>query len=128
MKNRNELRPVEEYDGNSRRPVIRQLGGADATASQAFWTSQKAVTVGGVPEQLLDKALNPGVIAVVKAKLDNTSDIHVGFNITSSLWTGSQSMTLINGQSEEFAVDNFNRLFINSSASGDGVELYTKVK
>ena len=128
LKNRNELRPVEQYDGNSRRPVIRQLGEADSTTSQAFWTSQQSITTASIPEQLPDKALNPGVIAVVKAKLGNTNEIHVGYDDTSSNWSNSLSMTLINGQSEEFAVDNFNRIYICSSTSGDGVELYTKIK
>jgi hypothetical protein len=124
LKTRNQLNPIELYDGQSRKPIIRQISGEDTTTSQAFWTSQQSITTASTPEQLPNKSLNPGVIAVVKAKLDNTSAVHIGYDNTSSQWTGSNSLTLINGQSEAFGVDNFNRLYINSSNSGDGVELY----
>jgi hypothetical protein len=124
LKTRNELRPVEFYDGQSQKPIIKQISGEDTTTSQAFWTSQQDITTASTPEQLVDKALNPGVIAVVKAKMANASEIHIGYDNTSSQWTNSKSITLINGQSEGFGVDNFNRLYINSSNSGDGVELY----
>ena len=128
MKTRNQLNPIELYDGNSQRPMITQIGGVDSTTSQAFWTGGQSITAGGEPEALPDKALNPGVCVTVKASIDNTSDIHIGYDITSSLWTASQSIRLVNGQSEKFGVDNLNRLYINSSNSGDGVELYLTTK
>ena len=125
---RGQLRRVETYDGNAKRPVINQMTGEDSTTSQAFWTSQSSVITASVPKQLLDKVINPGMSAFVKAKMANSSDIHIGHNSTVSQWTRSRCITLIQGESHPFPVDNFNRLYINSSNSGDGVELTLGIK
>jgi len=117
------LKRVETYDGNAKRPMINQLSGADATVSQAFWTGQKVVTTAGTPVQLPDKAINPGVIAIVKAKVANTSEISLGTSSVSAVFSSSNNFKMLQGESFKFRVDNLSRIFVDATSSGDGVEI-----
>ena len=91
--------------------------------SQAFWTGQKTITTAGTPEALPDKAINPGVIAVVKAKVSNTSSIAVGTSSVSAVFTSTQSFRMIQGESFKFRIDNLSRIWVDATVSGDGVEI-----
>ena len=123
LSTRGHLKRVETYDGNAKRPLVNQLSGADATVSQAFWTGQKTITTAGTPEALPDKAINPGVIAIVKAKAANTASITIGTSSVSAVFTSTQSFQMTKGESFKFRVDNLNRIYVDATVSGDGVEI-----
>lgn len=121
---RGHLTRVEIYDGNKKRPKVNQLSGEDSTVSQAFWVGQKLVSTSGTPEQLPDKAINPGVRAVIKAKIANVGKIYIGYDTVSADKTATTThSTLVQGESIAYSVDNFKRIFIDADNSADGVEL-----
>ena len=123
LPNRSNLRRVETYDGNAKRPIVNQLSDTDATVSQAFWTGQKTITTASTPEALHNKVLNPGVIAVIKAKTANTSEISIGTSSVSAVFSSTYSFKMIQGESFKFRVDNLNRIWVDVTTSGDGVEI-----
>ena len=116
---RNQIKPVETF---------KQLNtGSFATLSSnlstGFYTNQQNVTTAGTPEQLPNKAIPPGLQAVIKAKLANTGEVCLGYDSTTANKTSSSHLTLVQGQSVSLPVDNFNRIYIDATNSGDGVEL-----
>ena len=120
---RGQLRRVETYDGSAKRPLVNQLSGENATVSQAFWTGQKAITTAGTPEALPNKSINPGVTAIIKAKVANSATIAIGTSSVSAGYTSTQSFKMIAGESFNFRLDNLNRVWVDASVSGDGVEV-----
>ena len=124
LTNRSQLKRVEQYDGNAKRPLVNQLSGTDATVSQAFWTGQLAITTAGTPEALPDKAINPGVVVLLKARTKNTSvAMSIGTSSVSAVFASTQSFKIENGESVKLRVDNLNRIFVDATVSDDILEV-----
>lgn len=88
-----------------------------------FATFQKNVTVSGTPVQLDTTIVDDGVSFVVKAKRANTGVITVGNSSANALNTGTGHFALQAGQSIELQVTNTNLVWIDSTVSGEGVEV-----
>jgi len=90
---------------------------ASTTGSTTLLNGQVTVTTAGTRVQLsvASVALYNGVI--VRAKDTNTGYIYLGNSAVSS----STGMILLAGESTSVAVDNLNKLYIDSSVSGSDI-------
>lgn len=67
--------------------------------------------------------IDDGIRAVVKAMHNNTGFISIGGNSTDALAAGTDHVRLYADQSLEMRVDNLQKIWIDASVSGEGVEL-----
>ena len=89
-----------------------------------FSTVQKAVTTSGTPVQIAsDTPITSGIPIVLKAKTANGGTITVGNSSASALNSGTGCFRLEAGQAIEFTSDNLNRIWIDATTSGEGVEV-----
>lgn len=86
-------------------------------------TFQKDVTTSGTPVQLTAANVPEGVAIVVKAKRANTGVITVGDSSANALNTGTDHFALQAGQSISLQVTNTDVIWIDSTVSGEGVEV-----
>ena len=115
-KDRGQIKPVEPF-------VQLTTNSSTNVMITGFYTNQKVITTAGTPEQLPDKALPPGCLAMVKAKKSNTADITLGVDSTNSIFSSSTNLVIAAGDSHNFPVDNFDRIWMDASVSSEGVEL-----
>lgn len=94
------------------------LRASDDLTTEAAGATVKIVTSKSVPD---------GVGVTIKAKNANTGIIHVGYSSATALNTGGGSFTLDNNESIGVQVDNIDRIWLDATVSGEGVEiLYEK--
>lgn len=87
-------------------------------------TTQKTVTTSGTPVQVAtDTPVRSGTPVVVKAKKANSGDITVGKNATTALNTSGVNFKLALNEAVAINVDNLNQIWIDTTSSGDGVEV-----
>lgn len=86
-------------------------------------TFQKNVTTSGTSVQLDSNAVPEGVSVVVKAKRANTGVITVGDSSANALNTGTAHFALQAGQSISVQVTNTDVIWIDSTVSGEGIEV-----
>lgn len=83
---------------------------------------QKTVTVAGTPEKAGTFNIASGVGVVVKAKAANVGTIFIGGSSAEALDT-ARAFKLTAGQGISLQVDNLDRIWLDTTNSGDGVEL-----
>ena len=69
------------------------------------------------------KTVPDGVSVVVKARNANTGLISVGYSSATALNTATSSFTLDNNESISLQVENINQIWLDSSVSGETVEV-----
>ncbi len=69
------------------------------------------------------KTVPDGVSCTIKAKNANTGVIHASYSSASALNTAGGSFTLDNNESFGFQVDSTDRIWLDSTVSGEGVEV-----
>ena len=73
------------------------------------------------------KTVPDGIGVSIKAKNANTGVIHIGYSSATALNTAGASFTLDNNESIGLQVDNIDRIWLDATVSGEGVEiLYEK--
>ena len=77
------------------------------------------VTAAGTPEQGSDVPVPDGVALNIRAHPDNTGDIYLGSSSAYALSSSSNHTLLAANQSEAWQVRNLNRIWFNSSVSGE---------
>lgn len=102
--------PAADADGN----LIVALDLTALAAPTIVVSDQKTVTSAGTAVQLQTQ---PCKSVTVKALAGNTGKIYVGDNVVSS----SNGLELEAGDAVNLAIDNVNRLWIDSSVNGEGV-------
>lgn len=70
------------------------------------------------------KSVPDGVAVNVKAKNANTGIIHMGFSSATALSTAGGSFSLDNNESFGIQVDNIDRIWLDATVSGEGVEVF----
>jgi hypothetical protein len=88
-----------------------------------FYTSQKVVTTSGTPVQLPDQTLDPDQTVAIKAKSANTRTICVGHSLATALNTNANHAKLAANESVQLKVSNLNQIWIDSTVSGEGIEI-----
>lgn len=93
-----------------------------------FITLQVKVQNSGTPMQLPDVKIADGFLLVVKAKKGNTGVISIGRTKSAAVNTttrpnNTNPFTLEANESVKLAITNANKVWIDSTVSGDGVEL-----
>lgn len=92
-------------------------------------TFQQTVTNSGTPVQLSNTVVRTGVRSendfkpVIKAKSTNAGIITLGFTALEALNTDSKHFKLQANEAIEINVNNLNEVWIDSTVSGDGVEV-----
>lgn len=89
-----------------------------------IYTTQKTVTLSGTPEQLTAFAIPDGCELVLQAMSANTGIITIGYSSATALNSGSSHTKLLAGQAKSFQVENANIIYIDTTVSGDGVEVF----
>lgn len=87
----------------------------------AFTHGQKDVTTTGTAEQLPDVAVPDGFELVVQAKPDNSGNIFIGNSKANAESTTARFEYLDAGDAITLKVTNANLVWIDASASGDGI-------
>lgn len=90
----------------------------------SIYTAQKNVITSGTPVQLDAFSVPSGTTLIIQAKNNNTGNITVGNSSDNALNTGTAHTKLANGQAKGFQVENANAIWIDSTVSGEGVEIY----
>lgn len=93
-----------------------------------FISLQVKVQNSGKPQQLPDLKISDGFLLVVKAKAGNTGVISIGRNRSSAVNlttnpNNTNPFTLQANEAVKLALTNANKVWIDSTVSGDGVEL-----
>lgn len=91
-------------------------------ATLAITTFQKTVTTAGTPVQLPDNPVEDSQTIVVKAKSANTGSICVGNSSANALQSATLHFKLAAGAGISLKVDNANRIWIDTTINGEGVE------
>lgn len=86
----------------------------DALVTEAAGATVKMIAPKDVPD---------GISVSVKAKNANGGTIHVGYSTESALNTGGGSFTLGNNETLSLQVSNINKIWLDSTVSGEGVEV-----
>lgn len=89
----------------------------------SFYTGQQSVTASGTPVQLPDIRISGGVFAVIKAKKSNTGKITIGDTSAKALNTGNDHFSLEANESVKLLVTNLDKVWIDSTVNGEGVEI-----
>ena len=90
--------------------------------TNSFVTGQQNVTTSGTPVQLTNLVIQPGILVIIKAKNGNTGTITIGNSSANALNTGTIFFALAAGQSVLIQLQNLNRIWIDSTVSGNGIE------
>src|ERR1044072_10023913 len=90
--------------------------------SNNIFTYQKNVTTSGTPVQLQSQTLDPDQVVLIKAKVANTGTITVGYDSASALNSATSHFKLRAGESLTIKVPNTNKVWIDSTVHGEGVE------
>lgn len=85
-------------------------------------TGQQNVTTSGTPVQLSDVDIPAGVLVTIKAKSANTGRITLGSSSANALNTGTSFFSLGSNDATVLQVDNLNRIWIDATVSGEGIE------
>ena len=80
--------------------------------------------VAGTVTLTASKKIPEGISVNVKAKSANTGNITVGYSSATALNTGTGWMSLDNNESVGIQVDNLNKIWLDSTVSGEGVEAW----
>ena len=94
---------------------------------ETFSAIQKDITVSGTPEQLSDIPVDNGIAIVVKAKRGNTGLITVGDSSANALNSGTSNFVLQANQSISLQLQNFDKIWLDATVSGEGVEVVAEV-
>src|SRR3990172_600932 len=70
------------------------------------------------------KTVPDGISVNIKAKNANTGNITVGYSSVAALNTGTGWMSLDNNESVGLQVDNIDRIWLDATVSGEGVEVW----
>src|SRR3990167_1630159 len=70
------------------------------------------------------KTVPDGISVNIKAKNANTGNIAVGYSSVAALNTGTGWMSLDNNESIGLQVDNIDRIWLDATVSGEGVEVW----
>lgn len=105
----------QEYLYSTSHALQTVVTGSVIPASTAVLNGQTTVTTAGTRVVLGAGTLTTGVI--VRAKDVNAGYIYLG----NSTVTSANGMILLPGESTSVAIDNLNKLFIDSASNGDGV-------
>lgn len=89
-----------------------------------IFTFQKNVTTSGTPVQLQAQSIDSDQIVLIKAKSANSGTITVGYSSATALNSGTGHFKLAAGQSIELEVPDTSKVWIDSTSSGDGVEVF----
>lgn len=90
------------------------LEGRNDLATEAAGATVKLTAPKPVPD---------GVSCTIKAKNANTGVIHQGYSSATALATGGGSFSLDNNESFGFQVDSTDRIWLDATVSGEGVEV-----
>jgi len=90
--------------------------------TNSFVTGQQNVTTSGTPVQLTDLVIPAGILILIKAKNGNTGTVTIGNSSANALNTGIAFFALAAGQSVLLQLQNLNRIWIDSTVSGNGIE------
>lgn len=88
-------------------------------------TRTVTVVTSGTPVQGSAIAVPHGMTVTVRAHPDNTGTITIAESSANAVNTGGSCNRLTNNQSQEYQVQNFNQLWIDSTVSGDKALLTT---
>lgn len=88
----------------------------------AFTTGRITNVVSGTPVQGGDNEIPPGVSVVVKSLNTNTGVQTIGNSSSNALNSGTTAFRLQPGESIELEVINTNRIWVDSTVSGEAVE------
>jgi hypothetical protein len=80
--------------------------------------------VGATVKIVASKTVPDGVSINIKAKKANTGDITIGYSSATALNTGTGWMSLDANESIGIQVDNIGDIWIDSTVSGEGVEVW----
>lgn len=94
------------------------------TNLENIYTGQKTVTTSGTPVQLDAATIPAGAVLMIQAKSNNTGTITIGNSSANALNTGTAHTKLLQGQAKGFQVENANAIWIDSTTSSDGVEIF----
>lgn len=92
-------------------------------SSNTFVSSQQNVTTSGTPVQLPSQAVSGNSTVIIKAKSANTGTITIGDTSAHALNTGAAHFKLAANESLELRVSNLNQIWIDSTVSGEGIEI-----
>lgn len=92
-----------------------------------LYTTQKTVTTSGTPVQLDSKTMPPGVCFTIKAKEANVGVITMGGSSADALNSGTTHYKLKRNETMELNLQNTNMVWIDSTNSGDGVEIIAEL-
>jgi hypothetical protein len=82
---------------------------------------RKTITTAGTPEQLTETSTTCKRV-IIQADRGNTGYIAVGYDDTIDTATGSEEGDILeSGDSTVINIDNVNKIYIDSSVSGEGV-------
>lgn len=91
----------------------------------SFVTGRTTVTVSGTPVQFAANVVPPGIKVIVRAPIANTGVIHIGSSSANALNTAGTSFRLSAAtQPMELMVDNTDRIWADSTVSGETVDFY----
>jgi len=93
---------------------------ADETASTAFTIEEVNASEGGT-NQSAGVIVPEGVKILIKAFDSNTGVVTVGYSSTTALNTSTYNYRLLNLEAIELQVDNINKIWLDSTATGDKV-------
>lgn len=94
------------------------------TNTDHIYTAQKTVSASGTPEQLTAFPVPDGCTLMIQAMGSNTGTITIGYSSATALNSGTSHTKLLPNQTKGFQVANANYIYIDSTVSGDGVEIF----
>lgn len=93
----------------------------------SLYTTQKTVTVSGTPVQLDNQSIPPGVGFTIKAKESNAGVISIGGTSANALNSSVVHYKLKRNETAQLFLQNTNMVWIDSTNSGDGVEVLSEL-
>lgn len=88
----------------------------------SFTTGRITNVASGTPVQGADNALPPGVKLVLKSLNTNTGVQTIGNSSANALNTGTTAFRLQPGESLELEIENTDRVWVDSTVTGEAVE------
>lgn len=85
-----------------------------------FLSLSQNVTTAGTPVQLPNRPIPGGMSVLIKAKNTNTGRIKIGPD------TSNLNFTLGSNESISIRVTNLNRIWIDSTVNGEGIEILSE--
>lgn len=86
-------------------------------------TFQLNVATAGTPVQLPANAINSAQAVIIKAKPANTGNVSVGYSSSQVDTDNTNFFSLAAGEAVELTLTNTNQIWIDSTVSGEGVQV-----